>query len=254
VDSSSPRLHKEEPDTVKTFVTGVAKAIVWAQAHTTSQVIAQYTKWLNAHAVPVTRRRSNSGSLTAYRKKVASSVQRTSASSPRGWCEQEASSRTRSRSLMRTQQVQPVRVVMSIKIQIRSVSRQFEVRPSSATSVREPSSPHSTALTSTFGPASFLCSSAERMRKVDTPGSVGGLEVPTTGEILFDGLPVTGPDSTAPLSFSSTRCSRGAPLAAMLSLDSRPRRRVASRSPNERRKPGSICRSSDSMVSKISTA
>ena len=41
---------KKNPDTVKTFVTGVAKAIVWAQAHTTSQVIAQYTKWLNAHA------------------------------------------------------------------------------------------------------------------------------------------------------------------------------------------------------------
>jgi ABC-type nitrate/sulfonate/bicarbonate transport system substrate-binding protein len=39
---------KDNPNTVMVFVTGVAKAIVGAQAHTTAQVIAQYVGWLTA--------------------------------------------------------------------------------------------------------------------------------------------------------------------------------------------------------------
>jgi ABC-type nitrate/sulfonate/bicarbonate transport system substrate-binding protein len=37
---------KANPDTVKEFVAGVAKAIVWAQNHSTTQVINKYVAWL----------------------------------------------------------------------------------------------------------------------------------------------------------------------------------------------------------------
>jgi ABC-type nitrate/sulfonate/bicarbonate transport system substrate-binding protein len=39
---------KANPDTVKTFVAGVAKAIVWAQSHSTQQVINKYVAWLTS--------------------------------------------------------------------------------------------------------------------------------------------------------------------------------------------------------------
>ena len=39
---------KKNPNTVRLFVTGVAKALVWVQHHTRQQVIAEYTKFLNS--------------------------------------------------------------------------------------------------------------------------------------------------------------------------------------------------------------
>jgi ABC-type nitrate/sulfonate/bicarbonate transport system substrate-binding protein len=39
---------KDNPKTVKEFVAGTAKAIVWAQDHTTQQVINKYVGWLNS--------------------------------------------------------------------------------------------------------------------------------------------------------------------------------------------------------------
>jgi ABC-type nitrate/sulfonate/bicarbonate transport system substrate-binding protein len=53
---------KQNPLTVKKFVAGVAKAIVWAQAHTTGQVITQYVGWLTAQG------RSSDAAAFAYWK------------------------------------------------------------------------------------------------------------------------------------------------------------------------------------------
>ncbi len=39
---------KKNPNTVRLFVSGVAKALAWVQQHTRQQVIAEYTKFLNS--------------------------------------------------------------------------------------------------------------------------------------------------------------------------------------------------------------